>query len=662
MIDLSVIIVNYNVKEFLKNSLESIRKSSSDLSVETIVVDNASSDGSVEEISKKYPEVTLIRNEKNLGFGAANNQALELANGKYILLLNPDTIVKEDTFTSLIRFFNEYPDAGIVSCKVLNPDGTLQLACRRSFPGPWTSFTKVTGLSTLFPNSRLFARYNLTYLDENEVNEVDAISGSFMFMKKEVYEKVGGFDKRFFMYGEDLDYCYRIQSAGYKVYYVPWTEIIHYKGESTKRSSIDETKLFYDAMHLFVKKHFSSFFIVEWILRIAIFFRKIFTFLNVYKLPILSAAFDFILISISVYAAEQIYSSEKWPGFPVMTKPYVYVIPALVQLIVSAIAGNYRRDSLSILKCLISLFFGLILLSASTFFLKQFAFSRAVLLISYSMLFIALPLWRLIIKAVFRIGLSFYSGKNNTLIVSQPDSGHDLLNKLKTSFTQIYNIKGFVSEEQNLVGENIGGYTVVGSLSTLKKLIAELKINKVLFSSTDIAYDKMFAIVSECRGLDVEFLVVGQGQEFLVGKSEVTLFNDLPLLKVNYNISSAGHQITKYFFDKILALLLTFTVLPFTFVYSVISGQRGEFSKFIMNVHSVLFGNKSFVGPREDSHIDELFIGKAGLTGIWYTEATDMNNKDDVKRINLYYAKNQNIWLDLEILGKTVSKMFIKRE
>ena len=662
MIDLSVIIVNYNVKEFLKNSLESIRKSSADLNVETIVVDNASSDGSVEEISEKYPEVKLIKNQDNVGFGAANNQALEQAEGKYILLLNPDTIVKEDTFTTLIKFLNEYPDAGIVSCKVLNPDGTLQLACRRSFPGPWTSFTKVTGLSTLFPKSRLFARYNLTYLDENEVNEVDAISGSFMFLKKEVYDKVGGFDKRFFMYGEDLDYCYRIQSAGFKVYYVPLTEIIHYKGESTKRSSMDETKVFYDAMHLFVKKHFSSFFIVEWILRIAIFFRKIFTFLNVYKLPILSAAADFIIMSISIYAAEQIYSSERWPGFPELSKPFVYLIPALLQLIISVVAGNYKRDTLSILKSLISLFAGAIILSASTFFLKQFAFSRAVLLISYSMMFFALPLWRLILKAGFRIGLSSYSGKNNTLIVSQPDTGADLLKKLKTSFTQIYNIKGFVSEEQNLVGENIDGYTVVGSLETLKKLIAELKINKVLFSSNDITYDKMFAIVSECQGLDVEFLVVGQGQEFLVGKNEVTLFDDLPLLKVNYNISSFGHKITKYFFDKFLGLFLAITVLPFTFIYSKISGRRGELSKFILGVPSVLFGNRSFVGPVEDSDIEELFIGKVGLSGLWYTESTNMSNEDDVKRINLYYAKNQNIWLDLEILGKTISKMFLKTE
>jgi GT2 family glycosyltransferase len=177
---LSIIIVNYNVKEFLLNLLDSLYKAVVNYESEIIVVDNASDDGSVEAVRSRFPKVNLIANENNVGFGAANNQALEIAKGKYIVLINPDTIVKEDTFTKLIDFLEKNPQAGMVGCKVLNPDGTLQLACRRSFPGPWTSLTKITGLSKLFPKSKLFAKYNLTYLDENETYEVDAISGSFM--------------------------------------------------------------------------------------------------------------------------------------------------------------------------------------------------------------------------------------------------------------------------------------------------------------------------------------------------------------------------------------------------------------------------------------------------------------------------------------------------
>ena len=183
--DLSIIIVNYNVKEFLQNLLHSLQKAVQNISHEIIVVDNASDDGSIEFIREKFPYVQLISNKSNLGFSKANNEGLKIAKGKYLLLINPDTIVSEDTISKMIQFLNNHEDAGLAGCKILNPDGSLQLACRRSFPGPWTSFCKVTGLSTLFPKNKLFARYNLTYLDENETYEVDAISGSFMMMKKD---------------------------------------------------------------------------------------------------------------------------------------------------------------------------------------------------------------------------------------------------------------------------------------------------------------------------------------------------------------------------------------------------------------------------------------------------------------------------------------------
>ena len=211
--DLSIVIVNYNVKEFLQNLIHSIYKAGERINYEIIIVDNASDDGSVELLQEKFPDVKLIVNSKNLGFSKANNIGMSVATGKYILLINPDSIVQEDTFEKMISFFENTPDAGLAGCKILNPDGTLQLACRRSFPGPWTSFCKVIGFSNLFPKSKFFARYNLTYLNENETYEVDAVSGSFMMIKREVLEKVGNLDEQFFMYGEDLDWCYRIKKA-----------------------------------------------------------------------------------------------------------------------------------------------------------------------------------------------------------------------------------------------------------------------------------------------------------------------------------------------------------------------------------------------------------------------------------------------------------------
>ncbi|MEK7671678.1 MAG: glycosyltransferase family 2 protein, partial [Bacteroidota bacterium] len=261
--DLSVIIVNYNVRQFLENALASTYRAMEGLQGEVFVVDNASDDGSIEMVKTKFPHVLLIENQANVGFAKANNAALKQAKGRYVLLLNPDTIVQEDTFKVMIRFFDENPDAGLAGCKILNPDGTFQLPCRRSFPTPWVAFTKIFGLSTLLPKSKLFGKYNLTYLNEDETYEVDAVSGSLMFLRREAYEKVGGLDETFFMYGEDLDWCYRISKSGYKVYYVHSTKIIHFKGESTRRSEIDEIRTFYQAMQLFVEIHFSTSVFVE---------------------------------------------------------------------------------------------------------------------------------------------------------------------------------------------------------------------------------------------------------------------------------------------------------------------------------------------------------------------------------------------------------------
>ncbi|MEK7748968.1 MAG: glycosyltransferase family 2 protein, partial [Bacteroidota bacterium] len=246
-LQLSIIIVNYNVRDFLHHALISLRKATKGIRSEIVVVDNASDDGSTEMLRRRFPNVTLIASKQNLGFARANNLALKRARGAFLLLINPDTVVQEDTLRAMLEFFKNTPEAGLAGCKILNPDGTFQLACRRSFPTPWVAFTKIFGLSRLFPRSSWFGKYNLTYLSPEETYEVDAVSGSFMMLRKEVFEKVGGLDEEFFMYGEDLDWCYRIQQSGWKIYYAPLTQIIHYKGESTRRSSLDEIQTFYDA-------------------------------------------------------------------------------------------------------------------------------------------------------------------------------------------------------------------------------------------------------------------------------------------------------------------------------------------------------------------------------------------------------------------------------
>ena len=281
MTRLSVIVVSYNVENYIEQALVSVKASLQDVDHEIYVVDNASTDGSAGIVKDKFPEVNLIRNDENLGFAKANNIALKLAKGEFIALVNPDTIIEKDTFPVMLDAFGKHPEAGMIGCKVLNEDGTFQLSCRRGFPTPWAAWTRMTGLSFIFPKSRLFAQYNMTYLDPDETAEVDAVSGSFMVLRKEILEKTGHLDERFFMYGEDLDWCLRIKQAGWKILYYPGTFITHFKGKSADNREWKQVKQFYMAMIQFAEKHFSSYsvFIPLWLLKISIWKMTVLTFL-----------------------------------------------------------------------------------------------------------------------------------------------------------------------------------------------------------------------------------------------------------------------------------------------------------------------------------------------------------------------------------------------
>ena len=255
---LSVIIVNYNVKFYLEQCLESVRRASRGLQVEVFVVDNLSTDGSVEYLSGRFPEVTFIANRENVGFARANNQAIRLSKGRYVLLLNPDTIVGEDTLARSVEFMESHPEAGGLGVYMLNANGTFAPESRRGLPTPFVAFCKMSGLAKRFPKSRLLGRYYMGYLDVNEVNEIEVMSGAYMMLRREALDKVGLLDEDFFMYGEDIDLSYRVLKGGYKNYFLP-VRMLHYKGESTVKSSYRYAYVFYQAMRLFFRKHFSHY-------------------------------------------------------------------------------------------------------------------------------------------------------------------------------------------------------------------------------------------------------------------------------------------------------------------------------------------------------------------------------------------------------------------
>ena len=255
---LSVIIVNYKVKHYLEQCLRSVAEASRGIAVEVIVVDNASGDGSVEYLRERFPDVTIIASEENLGFARANNLAIRNSHGQYVLLLNPDTIVAEDTFCDFIGFMDSTPDAGGCGAYMLHTDGSFAPESRRGLPTPFVAFCKMSGLASLFPKSRTFGRYYMRYLNENEVNRIEIMSGAFMFLRRDALDKAGLLDEDFFMYGEDIDLSYRILKAGYNNYFLP-SRILHYKGESTVKSSYRYVHTFYRAMELFFNKHYAHY-------------------------------------------------------------------------------------------------------------------------------------------------------------------------------------------------------------------------------------------------------------------------------------------------------------------------------------------------------------------------------------------------------------------
>ncbi|WP_132051445.1 glycosyltransferase family 2 protein [Pseudocnuella soli] len=253
---LSIIIVSYNVQYFLEQCLQSVRRATAGLEAEVIVVDNASTDGSMAYLEPRFPEVVFLRQNENVGFARACNLGWKASSGENVLFLNPDTILAEDTLHICLHFLSQHPQAGAVGVHMIDGAGVFLKESKRGFPHPMTSLFKLTGLATLSPQSPLFARYYLGHLGENGTNEVDVLAGAFMMIPQAVLQQVGAFDEAFFMYGEDIDLSYRIQKSGYKNYYLAETSIIHFKGESTRKASLEYVRRFYGAMVIFVRKHY----------------------------------------------------------------------------------------------------------------------------------------------------------------------------------------------------------------------------------------------------------------------------------------------------------------------------------------------------------------------------------------------------------------------
>lgn len=639
---LSIVIVSYNVKEFLEQCLYSVLKAMQHIDGEIFVVDNNSVDGTQSMLKAKFnaPNIHLILNKENVGFGKANNQALRLCKGEFILVLNPDTLLQEDTLEKMIAFMKTDTKIGAAGCKLLNADGTFQLSCRRSFPSPEVSLYKIIGLSRIFPKSKRFARYNLTYLSTEETYEVDALMGAFMFLRCEVIETVGMFDEAFFMYGEDLDWCYRIKQAGWKIYYHHGTQIIHYKGESAKKMSFNYVVQFYEAMLIFVRKYYASSRWFEAVLTFGIYARASLAFLRRLFARLYVPTID----ALCVVASCLVGFKWKFDDYPETFLEVALPVYVVVQLLAFVSFGQYREGyAYSLKKLFPALLIGFAVSSTFNFFFKAVAFSRAGLGLSYLMLFALVFGWRMLTRVMIQQSFSgAFEPEKRVAIVGTEELSKQMAERLMKEVGKNYNVVGFIETEPS----EAQTMPVLGSLENIDEITRINRIRELIFVSPALTNTQVLSAITRCNGGAMDFKIVPQGMDVMIGKGAIDeLASSVPLADVEFNLSHKSRQVGKRFFD--LALCVGLMILsPILFIV----GHKHIFK----SIWEVLSNQKTWIGATESSNgysKSGVFVGKRGVWSLWLLQK---NKQAEKESLDVFYAKNSTLGLDVELLIKAL--------
>lgn len=648
MTKLSVIIVNYNVKHFIEQCLFSVLKASENIACEVFVVDNNSVDGSVTLIKEKFPEINLIVNKTNTGFSVANNQAIRLAKGEYILLLNPDTVVQEDTFTKILTFMDSHPEAGGLGVKMLDGQGNFAPESKRGLPTPSVAFYKMFGFSRFFPKSKRFGKYHLSYLPEDQICEIDVISGAFMLMRKSVLDKIGMLDETFFMYGEDIDLSYRITKAGYKNYYFPETQIIHYKGESTKRSSLNYVVIFYKAMAIFSKKHFSgsNAFWFNALIHLAIFLKAglalLSRFLKAFTVPIL----DFSAITFGLFAIKNIYQQNTGIDGDIYSEKLLSIafpLYAAAWIIMVYFNGGYDKP-IKLLKIIRGVLVGSVFILMGYSLLPEYLrFSRALILLGTAWAMICFIVTRLLFHFLKLKSYSLSSAKTKRIAIIGEEQEFNRVSALLKETHANPGFVGFVSAEIN----GVHNAFYIGKINQIDEIIKVHEINEIIFCAKDISsqfiINNMLTLVSS----GVDFKIAPPESLSIIGSNNIDTAGDLYMIDVN-SISKSNNKRNKRLLDigvSILAIALS-PVLLFI--------QENK-SNYLLNCLNVLFGFYSWVGYGKitDKSLPE--IKRSVLSPAMLLSSDVDNNK--VKLANLRYAKDYRIEKDIVMVWKLRKKL-----
>ena len=642
--------MNYNVRYFLEQCLHSVLRSGKDLAMEVFVVDNNSVDGSVEMVREKFPDVKLIVNEQNVGFSRANNQALRMASGKYMLLLNPDTVLEDDTLPAVVSFMEEHPDAGGLGVKMLDGRGRFLPESKRGLPTPGVAFSKIFGLSALFPKSRLFGRYHLGYLSHEEVHKVDVLSGAFMLLSKGALDKTGLLDESFFMYGEDIDLSYRITQAGYSNYYFPGTRIIHYKGESTKKSSINYVFVFYNAMIIFARKHFSrqNARLFSLLINMAVYFRAFVAIAVRFFRRLAWPLADALLIYAGIF-----FIKDYWEHHVFMAEttyyPPLFMAAVVPGYILFWLFGVYLNGGYDPPPRAYRIVRGVVLgtlaiLVVYALLPASLRFSRALILLGSAWAALSMLMTRTLFTLIHhkRISLDASPAKR-ALVVGDGQEAKKILDLLRRSGNITFS--GLAS----LKHEKPHDHDFLGTIAQVNEIIEIYRINEVIFCAAEMSSETIIDQMSSLTDHEVSFKIAPPESLFIIGSNSIEAFGDLFAISINAINRPENRRMKRLLDLMICGMVLLGLPVHLFFV----KNRKG----LIHNLLAVLAGKRSWVGyhPSEENH--KLPRIK---NGVLYPDDVVKNktlHPDTISNLNKMYAKDYKPENDLTIVLKAYRKM-----
>ncbi len=569
--DLSVVIVNWNGLDYLKECLDSLFNHTEGIGLEVIFVDNASTDGSVAFVRTHYPQVHVIANDENVGFARANNQAFGACHGRYILLMNPDTRVLGNALADMVRFMDAHPEAGIAGCRVLNPDLTLQLACRRSIPTPKVAFYRMIGLAKLWPSSPRFSRYNLTFKDEDEETEVDAVSGSFLMFRPEVLQTIGPLDERFFLYGEELDWCLRARQYGWKVLYNPNAEIIHYKGGLSRRNKLRSTYEFHRAMLLFHNKHFAGTLArpFNWLVSFGVFVRGVLDGIAPALRAIAFMALDAALLNAGQVAAFYLkLGSALQPHFGayVAASPVLTVVTLLVFWGSRLYSVDQDRDTPQLAyQVLRSLTVAAGLFVLANFVSRRFAtltfpYPRSVFVLGWCLA--AVPL--VAVRVRLLSPTSWHRGIARIGIIGTGEAAQRLAQELRARLLPGSRFIGYVTaaaSEPRLAPH-------LGDADRMGEVLHRYALTEVIIAVGSWLPHRLMDVIATCENRGVRVRIVPGLYEIIIGKVELTNLAGMPLIKLPTETLSGWYRFLKRGIDVVASSL---GLLAFSWLFVLVA-------------------------------------------------------------------------------------------